>query len=42
MASKEASDALSRAVEAFQESIRSDGFAIVRTGYGVRAEEVEH
>ena len=39
MASKEASAAMQRAVDAFQESLRNDGFPVVHTGYGVLAEE---
>jgi hypothetical protein len=41
MASKEASDALRRAVEAFQASLRADGFEIAHTGCGVVAEDVQ-
>lgn len=39
MASEKADDALLKAVDAFQDVIRAEGFELVRTGYGVTAEE---
>lgn len=39
LASKDADEALSRAVDAFRASIMGDGFTVVRTGYGVSAED---
>jgi hypothetical protein len=41
MASKEASDALHLAVDAFNDALKRAGFDIAHLGYGVAAEKVE-